>query len=400
MAIPVTCQCGKSFNAKPELAGRRVTCPACGSPLQIPAMPVPSRDDDPPGLGGFDEQVFSPAPRAGVPIGGARMPSSSYTSAARQSRTSSGSSKKPGVKLAMMIGGFAIGGVLVTCVVVAVLVAAFQGARESARRWVEYESADGSYTVSMPQQPQTRMQSAATPAGTVTINIAMVDLGRHGAYMVSYNKLPATSELPEPDALLKDGVIRAMQNINGSIRSEESITLFGHPGKEVVFDGQSKEQPLTGSSRFVVTDHILYQLVWIGPPGQLPDNVQRFFDSFQITPRSKTDTPTTTPQVSASTTTPPTLPTPDQATAGDPDELTEQRRKHVYRDAVNRDRAVESLLEHAERVEDQGHTVAASQARESAATMRANNQKNLLDFHRITEHQLDEIRREGKANGW
>lgn len=62
MAIQVTCQCGKSFNAKPELAGRRVKCPACGSPLQIPALSVPSRDDDPLGLGGFDEQVFSSAP--------------------------------------------------------------------------------------------------------------------------------------------------------------------------------------------------------------------------------------------------------------------------------------------------------------------------------------------------
>lgn len=37
MAIPFVCQCGKSGNAKDGLAGKRVKCPACGGPLQIPA---------------------------------------------------------------------------------------------------------------------------------------------------------------------------------------------------------------------------------------------------------------------------------------------------------------------------------------------------------------------------
>ncbi|HEX5102963.1 MAG TPA: hypothetical protein VFV87_04090 [Pirellulaceae bacterium] len=37
MPIKVTCQCGKSFAAKDELAGRAVKCPNCQQPLRIPS---------------------------------------------------------------------------------------------------------------------------------------------------------------------------------------------------------------------------------------------------------------------------------------------------------------------------------------------------------------------------
>jgi|GEM_PF-4351387 len=35
----ISCQCGKQFKAAPHLAGKRVACPACKQPLQIPAAP-------------------------------------------------------------------------------------------------------------------------------------------------------------------------------------------------------------------------------------------------------------------------------------------------------------------------------------------------------------------------
>jgi PHP family Zn ribbon phosphoesterase len=36
MTIATTCQCGKKYQVKEELAGRRVKCPACGMTLTIP----------------------------------------------------------------------------------------------------------------------------------------------------------------------------------------------------------------------------------------------------------------------------------------------------------------------------------------------------------------------------
>jgi hypothetical protein len=66
MSLVVTCSCGQSFRAQPQLAGKRVQCPACGSPLQIPLLP-PAPSADPLGLGGLNEwEMGTPLPRAPV----------------------------------------------------------------------------------------------------------------------------------------------------------------------------------------------------------------------------------------------------------------------------------------------------------------------------------------------
>ncbi len=42
MPIKAACQCGARFNAKDELAGKRVKCPKCGQPLVIPSAQSPA----------------------------------------------------------------------------------------------------------------------------------------------------------------------------------------------------------------------------------------------------------------------------------------------------------------------------------------------------------------------
>ncbi|MBI1248885.1 hypothetical protein GC197_13720 [bacterium] len=48
MSIAVECLCGKRFQAKPELAGKRVKCPACGSAIDIPDAAESSATASPP----------------------------------------------------------------------------------------------------------------------------------------------------------------------------------------------------------------------------------------------------------------------------------------------------------------------------------------------------------------
>lgn len=54
MPIAVTCTCQKSFNLKDELAGQVLTCPRCGSAVQVPAAPAVSVQADPV----FDRDTF------------------------------------------------------------------------------------------------------------------------------------------------------------------------------------------------------------------------------------------------------------------------------------------------------------------------------------------------------
>jgi hypothetical protein len=38
MSLRVTCTCGAEFKAKPELAGKQLSCPFCAQPLKVPNL--------------------------------------------------------------------------------------------------------------------------------------------------------------------------------------------------------------------------------------------------------------------------------------------------------------------------------------------------------------------------
>src|SRR3954453_5254783 len=50
LMIQVTCSCGKTLSARPDLAGRRVKCPKCAATLIVPspATPAPPPPDESP----------------------------------------------------------------------------------------------------------------------------------------------------------------------------------------------------------------------------------------------------------------------------------------------------------------------------------------------------------------
>ena len=73
MPIKVTCQCGKSFAAKDELAGKAVKCPNCQQPLRIPGAPAaaaPARNLSAPLPSAAPSQPATSASAFGPPGGG------------------------------------------------------------------------------------------------------------------------------------------------------------------------------------------------------------------------------------------------------------------------------------------------------------------------------------------
>jgi len=60
MPIKVSCQCGKKLTAKDALAGKRVKCPGCGAPLQVPPAPTTAGGD------GISQLLDDVGLRAGV----------------------------------------------------------------------------------------------------------------------------------------------------------------------------------------------------------------------------------------------------------------------------------------------------------------------------------------------
>jgi hypothetical protein len=104
----VTCQCGRSFRAKPELAGKQVACPACGVPLRIPmpgAAMASAVADDPLGLGDIDLANLGP------PLPGPAT-SSLLSSPARAPVRRRTKQDWRAIRVALMVGG-GIAGALV-----------------------------------------------------------------------------------------------------------------------------------------------------------------------------------------------------------------------------------------------------------------------------------------------
>lgn len=69
MAITVVCSCGKKFQVKDELAGRRGKCAACGQSLTIPSPQAAPADPLGP-LGGVDLNALGGFESQGDPLGG------------------------------------------------------------------------------------------------------------------------------------------------------------------------------------------------------------------------------------------------------------------------------------------------------------------------------------------
>ena len=121
MSIPVGCQCGKRFQAKDEIAGKRVKCPGCGNVLTIP-QPQPA------GLGSELDDMFGPGP--GDPLfnsgpmatGGLGAPARPGSAGPVRLR------KKKGPNL-VLIAGIAGGGVGLLLILVVVLVVVLGGRR-------------------------------------------------------------------------------------------------------------------------------------------------------------------------------------------------------------------------------------------------------------------------------
>jgi len=311
---------------------------------------------------------------------------------------------------------------LVVVVLLALLLPAVRGAREAARRtqakaakqavvpggeagsetngdsisgWETYTSGKGGYSVFMPRSPAVRSQPMAMPGGMAHVEMALSDLGNEGAFCVSHCPLPRVEG--DPDQILESGVQGMMRNFNATVSSNRSFTSEGNAAKEVDFNGNHQGKALTGRVRVVLAGKTLYQVFWLGPPGQKPEQeIRHFFESFKLVQRATP--PTATPTEDSASTTPPSSPTPP--TQQKPGELTEARKKHIYRTLAFQEQAFQVAEQQADTFDGMGQSDAATQIRESLEKQRRSTEESLMRSHQLTREKLLELKREGQEKGW
>jgi hypothetical protein len=162
---------------------------------------------------------------------------------------------------------------LLICAVVA------PGVQNSA--WINYNSTEGRYTISLPAQPKLSTQESATADGQkFTQYKAMVE-DQGAIYLVGYfDHVSGTTFFADR---ARDGMVAA---VKGTLVSERTISLSGYPGRELKVGAKLDDTDYILLAKFWDTENRVYVLQLIFPKSLEGDatntKAARYFDSFQI----------------------------------------------------------------------------------------------------------------------
>lgn len=160
--------------------------------------------------------------------------------------------------------------------------------------WINYSSAEGRYTVSLPAQPKISSQESSTADGKKFPQyLAMVTEPGDVVYIVAYfDSLPGTTFSQEK---ARDGMVAA---VKGTLVNETAISLGGYSGRELNISTMlGTDEPKAGTeavdaveyfdkARFYEVEKRVYVLQLLAPKSlwgaELKAKAAKYFDSFQI----------------------------------------------------------------------------------------------------------------------
>jgi len=147
-------------------------------------------------------------------------------------------------------------------------------------QWKTFVSSDKSFTVEFPTEPSRGCDIVNTPNGKVKL-IEYMSKSKGILYAVMYGDYPgsALSGLTS-EQMLDNARNGAIENVQGKLLSEISISKNGYPGREITVKA---EPNMVLTAQIILKDNRFYQLVVITPSDKLFTSQRKeFFDSFKI----------------------------------------------------------------------------------------------------------------------
>jgi hypothetical protein len=139
------------------------------------------------------------------------------------------------------------------------------------------------FSLSMPGKPAKSDDSIPSAAGPLPLRMYTLNKGFEG-YITGYTEYPdIVFTSTEPEQLLDGAQQGAISNVKGEVTSQRSITLNGHPGREIV--GTSPAQNVGFTARVFLAKPRMYMLVYTqyDKSKSISADGKRFLESFQIT---------------------------------------------------------------------------------------------------------------------
>lgn len=162
--------------------------------------------------------------------------------------------------------------------ILATLASGFQNSGE----WMKHISAEGRYSVLLPQQPKVSAQESVSQTGkTITQYMAEV-ADSDSMYLVGYFDV-----LPDQVYSLDKGRDGMVSAVKGTLLSEEAVSLGGYPGREVKILTKVSDSDLLIRARLYEVGGRVYVLQHAffksGDSSAMTNKASKFFDSFKVT---------------------------------------------------------------------------------------------------------------------
>lgn len=168
--------------------------------------------------------------------------------------------------------------ILAACLVLmsATLASGFQ------REWVRFTSDEWRCSALMPQQPTLSSQEAKAATGEKFTQYLARASDLDSLYALSYFDYTPSMAFSLDKG--RDGMVSA---VNGTLLSEEAISLGGYPGREIKVAAKSKEIDLLIRARFYNVGNRVYVLQHMvtkaSDSAATAEKAAKFFDSFKVT---------------------------------------------------------------------------------------------------------------------
>lgn len=157
--------------------------------------------------------------------------------------------------------------------------------------WEIFQSEAGKFQIEMPDLPAFSSQQHTTALGDINMNVFMheadADIDDNILYMISYTDYPVAKingETMDKAALgqyYKDAVQGSVNNLDGVLKSEKTIDIFGHEGREIIVNYMENQAIMR--MQILLVKNRMYAIQAIALAGKEGnDDQNRFFNSFEL----------------------------------------------------------------------------------------------------------------------
>ncbi|WP_461599550.1 hypothetical protein [Winogradskyella sp.] len=156
----------------------------------------------------------------------------------------------------------------------------------TAQDWEKYKSVDLAFITEFPGKPQRTTQQIETAVGELDMHMVgygSSQVGDNIYYAVVRSDYPKEQFSDMSDEKIKsilDGAVNgAVNNVQGTLESDEDITLNGYPGRKIKIDAPGMEIFMNA----YLVENVMYINQVIAEEDKVnSDNLKKFFSAFDI----------------------------------------------------------------------------------------------------------------------